>query len=674
MAKLGAVLKTNLFLASLLFCNSLQAQAQAPDAAGTQVFAPDFFASSKPADAYDMVRKLPGFELIEVDDEVRGYTGSRGNVLFDGRAPSGKQESLEQMLRRIPATAVLRIELIRGGSMSAATGGFDLVANVVRRPQAAMSGSVLAGASAADKIGAMPDGRLEFSRQSGSSRLDAAIALETEIDDDSGAGDIIERDATGEVDDLVDRDEREYLRTLSSSAEYKLPIGSGELISNLNAARERTIERVRSIEDQRTIEATEREKIWSGEISAQHQTPIWNGKIESLIVHRAEWLQSMAEEEEEQFSENTETHETVARAEYRQIEGALQVFGSAEAALNGLSSDAELTDGGILVPITGTDVHVTERRAEAAIGATWQAAKRMVVEPSLRAEYSRIRSTGDSSQDDDFLFWKPRLRVSWNKGQTRIQATIEREAAQLDFGDFVASAELDRNDVVAGATSLRPPTTWSFATVLEQRFWDGGALVITFRRERINDVIDRVVVEDDGELFDAVGNIGPGKRSTLRAELTVPLDRVGISGMEVRTDLMILRSRVTDPVTSQKRTISEDRPFEGEIRLTHDLPGGRWSWGVDASLTHKEREFRFDELRREHKGTALSAHIEFRPGRDWRLRAEVENLTSRILTDERQQFDGLRSSGILESVETRRIKTDPIFTLSLRRPFGADGT
>jgi hypothetical protein len=662
-------MRTGGLFVALLLGTSLPIQAQ--NGTGTQEFPAEYFAPSRPADAYDMVRKLPGFELIEVDDEVRGFTGSRGNVLFDGRAPSGKQESLEQMLRRIPATAVLRIELIRGGSMSAATGGFDLVANVVRRPQAAMSGSILAGASAADEIGAKPDGRLEFSRQSGSSHLDAAIALETEIDDDSGAGGIIERDATGVVEDRVDRDEREYLRTLSSSAEYKLPIGSGELIANLNAARERTIERVRSIEDQATVEATERENIWNGEISAQHQVPMWNGKIESLIVHRAEWLKAMAEEEDEQFSENTETHETVARAEYRQTEGPLQFFGSAEAAFNGLSSDAELTEGGVLVPITGTDVHVTERRGEAAIGATWQAAKMIVVEPSIRAEYSQIRSTGDSSQDDDFIFWKPRLRVSWNRGQTRVQATIEREAAQLDFGDFVASAELDRDDVVAGASSLRPPTTWSFATVLEQRFWEGGALVVTFRRERIDDVIDRVVVEDEGELFDAVGNIGPGKRTSLRAELTVPLDRAGLSGMEVRTDLVFLRSRVTDPVTGQKRTISEDRPFEGEIRLTHDLPGGRWSWGVEASLAHEEREFRFDELRRERKGTALSAHIEFRPGRDWRLRGEVENFTSRTLNDERQEFDGLRSSGVLDSIEVRKIETSPIWTVSLRKSFGA---
>ena len=68
-----------------------------------QVFSPDYFASAHPADAYDMVRRLPGFELIEGDDEVRGFSGSRGNILFDGRAPSGKEESLEEMLRGIPA-------------------------------------------------------------------------------------------------------------------------------------------------------------------------------------------------------------------------------------------------------------------------------------------------------------------------------------------------------------------------------------------------------------------------------------------------------------------------------------------------------------------------------------------------------------------------------------------
>ena len=107
-----------------------------------QVFPAEYFADLHPADAYDMVRRLPGFELIEGDEEVRGFTGSRGNVLFDGRSPSGKQETLEQMLRRIPAASVLRIELTRGGAKSTATGGYDLVANVIRRQQTATSASM----------------------------------------------------------------------------------------------------------------------------------------------------------------------------------------------------------------------------------------------------------------------------------------------------------------------------------------------------------------------------------------------------------------------------------------------------------------------------------------------------------------------------------------------------
>ena len=98
-----------------------------------------------------MVRRLPGFELVDVDEEVRGFTGSRGNVLFDGRPPTGKQESLEQMLRRIPASRVLRIELIRGGTAGAATGGYDLVANVVRKSGGSTSASALGGASAAEE-------------------------------------------------------------------------------------------------------------------------------------------------------------------------------------------------------------------------------------------------------------------------------------------------------------------------------------------------------------------------------------------------------------------------------------------------------------------------------------------------------------------------------------------
>ena len=657
------------FGALLVATPAVPAAGQAGDQ--VQVFPAEYFAATRPGDAFDMVRRLPGFELIEGDEDVRGFTGSRGNVLFDGRAPTTKQETLEQMLRRIPASNVLRIELTRGGSSGTATGGYDLVANVIRRTIGGSSSSLLTGVSAAEKIGLKPNFRFELSRQAGASRLDAAAALETDIDDDSGKGAIVERTSAGELVDREERDEREFSRLLSLDAQNKLPLGRGELVANANVTRERTLERIRSADDSGNSVATDRERLWSGEAGAQYRIELGGGQLEALLTQRLGRLRARATEDDESFTEATRTSETIARVDYRHGAKDLRLFGSIEGALNRLTGDASLIIGGNEVPISGSDVDVSEGRAEAAAGAIWKPSDKLTIEPSMRAELSSIRSTGDSPSRERFLFWKPRFRVDWDHGSRRLQSTIEREVAQLDFDDFVASAELDRDDVLAGATSLRPPATWSFSTVFEQRFWGDGALLLTWRQEWIDNVLDRVVVERDGELFDAAGNIGKGKRRILKAELTVPFERLGFGGMQLKSGITLIKSRVMDPITGQKRVIAQDRPFEGDIRLTHDIPGGLWSWGVDASFAHREREFRLDEERFEHKGTALGAHIEFRPRAGWRVRLEAENIGFRSLVERREKFDGSRASGILDAIETRRLRTSPIVTFSVRKSFGA---
>ena len=486
----------------------------------------------------------------------------------------------------------------------------------------------------------------------------------------SGSGEIIERDAGGLLIGQADRDEREVVRTLSADAEYKTSLGAGELVATLNASRERTKERIRTEEDDVSV-ADEREQLWSGEGGAQFRAPLASGTIETLAVHRIGRLKAEANEDDERFKESTRTSESIARAEFRRESGNLQLFGSVEGALNQLTSDASLTVDEVEVPLAGSDVDVSERRAEAAIGGVWKPGERTTVEPSLRTEYSNIRSTGDSEQDDSFLFLKPRLRLAWDGGANLLRATVEREVAQLDFNDFVATASLDRDEVTAGAASLRPPSTWSVAATYERRILGDGSLIFTLKHEWIAHVLDRVVVETDGELFDAVGNIGDGTRRIAQAEWTIPLDRAGIPGLQLRGSVTFLKSRVTDPVTGEKRSISEDAPFEGDVRLTHDLPGGRWSWGADAEFAQHEYEFRFDEVRRESRGTSIGAHIEFRPRPDWQIRFEAANVTTSRLKEVREQFAGLRSQAELDSTETRRIDTSPVFTFSVRKSFGA---
>src|SRR3546814_7028194 len=69
-------------------------------------------------------------------------------------------------------------------------GGHDVVANVVRTAQATRSLAVEAGGIVANDHVLRPNASAEWSRRSGDHRLDAALEIKTEIDDDTGTGSV----------------------------------------------------------------------------------------------------------------------------------------------------------------------------------------------------------------------------------------------------------------------------------------------------------------------------------------------------------------------------------------------------------------------------------------------------------------------------------------------------
>src|SRR3546814_5610390 len=109
------------------------------EARSRTVYAADYFEDIAPANAHDMVLRVPGFTIVESDADVRGYAGATGNVLFDGARPTSKREDTSALLKRIPAHAVERIELIHDGAPGIDMGGYAVLANVVRRSEASRS-------------------------------------------------------------------------------------------------------------------------------------------------------------------------------------------------------------------------------------------------------------------------------------------------------------------------------------------------------------------------------------------------------------------------------------------------------------------------------------------------------------------------------------------------------
>ena len=122
-------------VALCVFAASQPTPASAQD--GVATYPASFFAANQPSTAFEMVTLLPGFQIQRGDATVRGFSGTVGNVLIDGQLPTSKEVSVEVLLRRIPASSVDHIELIRGG---ADMHGYPILANVVRGRGVALQG------------------------------------------------------------------------------------------------------------------------------------------------------------------------------------------------------------------------------------------------------------------------------------------------------------------------------------------------------------------------------------------------------------------------------------------------------------------------------------------------------------------------------------------------------
>ena len=108
---------------------------------GVLVFKPDFFTPVRPGTAQDMVNWLPGFTFEDTRD-MRGLEGSTGNVLIDGKPPTSKTDTLNAVLRRIPADQVERIDIIVGGAPGIDMHGRPIIANVILKVSATIQRQV----------------------------------------------------------------------------------------------------------------------------------------------------------------------------------------------------------------------------------------------------------------------------------------------------------------------------------------------------------------------------------------------------------------------------------------------------------------------------------------------------------------------------------------------------
>lgn len=665
------------------------AAAAAPEAvaaapSGVVSYPPAFFAAQQPQNANEMVQRLPGF-AFDGGDSIRGFEGGGGNVLIDGQRPTSKTDDLEEILRRLPASQVERIDVIRGGAPGIDMQGKSVVANVVRKQTGGVRGLI-----------AFANNHVYDGRNGAGARLEltgrnweASARAGHGIDDGSGDGPGVQLSPSGAVLERSRIDSEGDGQDWTLTGAYELPVLGGQLRVNGR----RYHDKFKLEQDQRILFPSPSVESYDGtfvedetELGGRFARTFGDWRLEVIGLHKAE-----DEDERSAFSEaadasvfrlEQDSSETILRAVLRyRFDDRLSVEGGTEGAVNKLDSRAAVLANGQPVDLPAANVRVEERRGEVFLKGTWRATSAWTVDGGLRIEASDISASEDVDLEKTLSFVKPRLLVTWAPtSATQIRARAERVVGQLDFDDFVASGDFDTGTgVTAGNPDLNPEQAWVGEVALEQKLWGGGVAVLTYRHSELSDVIDRGPVrattvdpatgQSVTRVFDQPTNIGSGAKDELIGEITLPFDRLGLKGAQLKGDVTWRRSRVTDPTTGARREISGLRPLEWNASFTHDLPQWRMSYGVDAYGGWRRTFYRFDQIETVKLKTYVKPFAEWRLQPDLFLRVELPNVTSRGMRRIRDVYDGPRDTGRLKFTEDRDLQFGRMYYVRIRKTF-----
>lgn len=644
---------------------------------GVLIFEPAFFAASRPNTAWDMIARLPGFSFSSGDSDTRGLAGASGNVLIDGQLPSSKTDGLGSVLGRISAASVARIELIRGGAPGIDMRGHPVVANVVL-VRAVTTGRVLE-----TNAYTYPDGYVGptllfgWSRREGDAQIEAEISAASDRTDGTGPGFRRRYDAAGNLTQDAELDRWDRYRNLRATGALQRRLGGGRLRVNalLSVGDNNDRQAVRILSGTGADSLNEEsEQSLEGEFGVNWVRDLGpRSALELTGLQRYETEDyvgvSTGGGDSETFTSDATAGESILRGALRFRPADQWAFeGGGEAAWNFLDSATTYAENGVPIPLPSASVRVEELRGEVFGQATWRPSPELTIEGGLRIETSEISQTGDSNTSKTFTYAKPRLQATWTpRAGHQFRFRVERDVGQLDFDDFVASADIDIGEVEAGNPDLAPQQETVFEALYERRFWNDGVFDATVQHAQIEDVVDVIPLAGG---FDGVGNIGDGTSGFFRLRLTLPFDKLGVPNARLHVRTTWAWSEVTDPVTGESRRFQGSQAFGCEVNFNHDLDGGRWSYGFEHGCnTDKGRTFRVREIRASREDPFVLIYGQWKPRDDLTLRVDLGNATDQKQGYDRLLYSGPRDVAPISGREVRQTEASPWLYLQVRKTF-----
>lgn len=657
------------------------------EGACTLIYDAIFFQRYAPVTALDMVNNLPGFNLNDGDSSTRGFGGAAGNVILNGARISAKSESISDILGRIPASDIERIEVIRGQVGGLDLRGENVVANVIRRGNAD-SGAWNAGLATYQPTGGVyPYADISYSKASALGEATVSLSayrgrFVTERDED-----LLNSDGVL-VEDRLERfeaDEQGLGGSVNASTEaagwilnaniglFDFETDGGELsrrfpmspgappIGLFQGSFESQLYGELGLDAERALGAHWRLKLIGLYRDENYQA---RGSLVEGPVDGAG--QTLTLTETQRLAD-----EWIGRLEldWSGIEGhTIELSG--EWTLNTLNSSFDLREleGGALQrqPVPGAQTEVEEQRFDVLLSDSFRLGE-VSIDAALGMEDSTIRQVGGFREDRSFFFWKPSLAMSYSPGgnsQWRLRAL--RNVGQLDLDDFVSDADLGDVELALGNPQLAPETTTTVDLSYELRGEGIGIGSVTVFHDWIDDVNDLLPLTGNLEV---PGNIGAATRAGVRFEGTLPLDKVGLRSGRVDLNGRWQTSSVVDPLTGEDRALSGERRWSASAEVRQDLVDQKLAWGFLLFANSRFPQFGLDELDFAGQRTDMDIFIETRVIDGLIISLTAEDVFRDGEDRDRRVFAGDRSNQPLAFTERREQSRAITWTLEVRGDF-----
>ncbi|MGF7153553.1 TonB-dependent receptor plug domain-containing protein [Novosphingobium gossypii] len=643
------------------------------------VYPAEFYKPFQPQTALDMLERTPGFILAE-GTSVRGFGNAAGNVLIDGQRPTVKGGGITEVLRRIAASRVERVVLLRGTDAAEAQGQ-TLVANVVLRTDAAGSGN------ASLTLAHTADGRIAPSARISHARRIAGWQSSIELSGGTtrypNDGIYLDRDGSGRLSSTrlehTTANAPEYGLALSTSG----PVAGGTLTVNLRLNKD-------AYSSQRGIDifagaaggspASRRdiaydEKGRSGELGLDWTRRLGAGWTAKLVgLGRVERYVTDEDYVEGAYrglsSQREKPTELVARATVtREGDHPIRPEFGGEIAYNRLSSRLDYAEdnGGGLIPVAlaNADTRVSEMRGEAFANLTVRMTGKLNLEAGVAVEYSRIRVTGEAAQEQSLSYFKPSAALVWSPlGSTQVRLGLRRTVDQLNFGDFAASVNQADGRPLGGNSGLRPARVTRALARIDHRWGKGGAIALEVYHQWHTGLLGYLVLPT-GE--DALGTIGDARQWGVKAQGTLPLGAL-LRGARLTVDGTWRGSRMHDPITGRHRRMDDIAAQTLTAEFRHDVPALKSSWGVNWTAAEQADVYYTGEVLRWRDHALWGAYVETTAFAGFKTTLTAKAINGADNARWRRFYTPSRA-GRLSGSEQRSQKQGAIVSLALSRTF-----